>query len=310
VADAAWKPRRVRLRRGSVDLERGQLLGSSRYLADRWKWTEPRVRRFLNRISGRRADDRQSTALSDAETDALVDAHPTAHGTVITIRNYDMFQKTAKLETMNSVAKIDALQDASNGASTDPKPTQREEEINNNTLLKESEDTRGTWFPEDFVLNDQTYNWAIERSANAEMVKASLARFCDHYRQVIGSQGLSRDWQAKFRLWFDQDLRRRDEAEPASGALEVTQLQDSDWETILRFYAQTGVWTRHISRYGPDPTCSSCRVPYHLLQKYQLRPEVNGSKTKEVPSQNKVTAVADGSARGGDNLLKSTRPNP
>jgi hypothetical protein len=96
VADAAWKPRRVRLKRGAVDLLRGQLLGSSRFLAERWQWPEPRVRRFLDRISGRRAIDAQTDALNDAQTDALIDAQPTANGTIITIRNYDAFQKEAK----------------------------------------------------------------------------------------------------------------------------------------------------------------------------------------------------------------------
>src|ERR1700722_679502 len=96
VADAAWKPRRVRLKRGAVDLLRGQLLGSSRFLAERWKWPEPRVRRFLERISGRRANDAQGDAPNDAHGDALIDALPTSNGTIITIRDYDVFQKEAK----------------------------------------------------------------------------------------------------------------------------------------------------------------------------------------------------------------------
>jgi hypothetical protein len=48
VADAGWQPRRVRLARGAVDLERGQLLASTGFLAERWQWPEPRVRRFIN----------------------------------------------------------------------------------------------------------------------------------------------------------------------------------------------------------------------------------------------------------------------
>jgi hypothetical protein len=167
VADAAWKPRRVRLKRGAVDLLRGQLLGSSRFLAERWQWPEPRVRRFLDRISGRRAIDAQGVALNDAHSDALIDAQPTANGTIITIRNYDDFQKEAKSEPPSVGAKFDAQDDAPNDAPHDAKSTQREEEINNNTLLKESERTRaprisfgsrdfGDW-PEDF----QTVFWGL-----------------------------------------------------------------------------------------------------------------------------------------------------
>jgi hypothetical protein len=143
VADAGWQPRRVRLARGAVDLERGQLLSSTRFLAERWQWPEPRVRRFLNRISGRRANDAQTASQNDAENkphaDALIDAQPTRDGTIITILNYDVFQKVA----IPSDNPIDAQSDAQNetqsdakpDAPPDPKSTQREEIINNNTSV-------------------------------------------------------------------------------------------------------------------------------------------------------------------------------
>jgi hypothetical protein len=142
VADAGWQPRRVRLARGAVDLERGQLLASTRFLAERWQWPEPRVRRFLNRISGRRANEAQTASQNDAQnetrSDALIDAQPTRDGTKITIRNYDVFQKVA----VTPDNPIDAQSDARNGtpsdanpdAPSDPKSTQREEIINNNYL--------------------------------------------------------------------------------------------------------------------------------------------------------------------------------
>jgi hypothetical protein len=140
VADAGWQPRRVRLARGAVDLERGQLLASTRFLAERWQWPEPRVRRFLNRISGRRANDAQTASQNDAQnetrSDALIDAQPTRDGTIITIRNYDAFQKAA----VHPDNPIDAQSHAPNetqsdvklDAPSDPKPTQREVIINNN----------------------------------------------------------------------------------------------------------------------------------------------------------------------------------
>jgi hypothetical protein len=143
VADAGWQPRRVRLARGAVDLERGQLLASTRFLAERWQWPEPRVRRFLNRISGRRANDAQTASQNDAQnetrSDALIDAQPTRDGTIITIRNYDAFQKAA----VHPDNPIDAQSHAPNetqsdeklDAPSDPKSTQREVIINNNYLF-------------------------------------------------------------------------------------------------------------------------------------------------------------------------------
>jgi len=142
VADAGWQPRRVRLARGAVDLERGQLLASTRFLAERWQWPEPRVRRFLNRISGRRANDAQTASQNDAQNEtqscALIDAQPTRDGTIITIRNYSAFQKVALLPENPIDAQSDARNETQSGAKPDtppnPKSTQREEIINNNYL--------------------------------------------------------------------------------------------------------------------------------------------------------------------------------
>jgi hypothetical protein len=140
VADATWKARRIRLNRGAVNLERGQLLTSSRFLAERWQWPEPRVRRFLNRLSGRRASDAQTASQNDAQNEtrsyALIDAQPTRDGTIITIRDYDAFQKVAVPRDnpidAQSDARDETQSDAKPDAPSDPESTQREEIINNN----------------------------------------------------------------------------------------------------------------------------------------------------------------------------------
>jgi hypothetical protein len=142
VADAVWKARRIRLNRGAVDLERGQLLTSSRFLAERWQWPEPRVRRFLNRLSGRRANDAQTASQDDAQNEtrsyALIDTRPTRDGTIITIRNYDTFQKVAVPRDnpidAQSDARNETQSDAKPDVPSDPESTQREEIINNNYL--------------------------------------------------------------------------------------------------------------------------------------------------------------------------------
>lgn len=275
VAEAAWKPRKLRLRRGVVDLGRGQVLASSRYLAERWQWPEPRVRRFIDRLSGRRANDAQSDAPNDAQNDALIDAHPTPNGTIITIRNYETFQKEAKSEKSDADALFDAQPDAPIDAPPDPKSTQREEEINNNTPLKGSERARAKPVSEDFSLDDQMHNWALEQLGSADAVTASLSRFRDHHR----SKGTtSCDWQASARLWIDDDARSgryRGAPPPESRrphGLSAAPSENSDqaWDHVLSHFSRTGNWTRHVDQFGPDPSSPSCRVPEHLLQKHGL----------------------------------------
>lgn len=79
IKEAAWRPCRVRVRNGTVDLERGQLAYATRFLAERWQWSEARVRRFLARL----------------QTDAMIDAQTDARVTRITICKYDEYQKVS-----------------------------------------------------------------------------------------------------------------------------------------------------------------------------------------------------------------------
>jgi len=79
ISQAAWKQRRRRVGNVVVDLDRGQLSHSLRFMAGKWQWSEPRVRRFLNRL----------------KTDAMIDAATDAGVTVITICNYNKYQRVS-----------------------------------------------------------------------------------------------------------------------------------------------------------------------------------------------------------------------
>ena len=80
IVNASWKPRMKRVGDQVVDLQRGQLAASTRFLADAWMWSEPRVRRYLAKLEDRRMIRR--------DTDAGV--------TVVTICNYDIYQNTPR----------------------------------------------------------------------------------------------------------------------------------------------------------------------------------------------------------------------
>ena len=78
IADASWKPRSKRSGDHILNLSRGQLAASTRFLAKAWMWSEPKVRRFLDKLEDRRMISRN--------TDAGI--------TVLTICNYDIYQNT------------------------------------------------------------------------------------------------------------------------------------------------------------------------------------------------------------------------
>jgi len=76
VEEAAWAPRRRNIKGRTVELRRGQLTTSTRFLAAAWGWPETTVRRFLTRL----------------KTDAMIGAESGAGQLVITICNYDKYQ--------------------------------------------------------------------------------------------------------------------------------------------------------------------------------------------------------------------------
>ena len=76
IAEAFWKDGRTRAGQFVVDLLRGQLCASVRFLAKRWQWTHSRVERFLNRL----------------KTEAMIETRCETGISIITICNYDKFQ--------------------------------------------------------------------------------------------------------------------------------------------------------------------------------------------------------------------------
>jgi hypothetical protein len=92
IGEAAFKPHRRRVGIHQVELARGQVAASTRFMADKWGWSEPRVRRFLNRL----------------KADAMIDTTTDAGVTVITLRNYNKYQRVS----LPSDAASDAHSDA------------------------------------------------------------------------------------------------------------------------------------------------------------------------------------------------------
>ena len=79
IAEASFRDRTRRIGNVVVKLSRGQLAASLRFMAKKFDWNEPRVRRFLTRL----------------KNDAMIDAQTDAGLTVITITNYKKYQRVS-----------------------------------------------------------------------------------------------------------------------------------------------------------------------------------------------------------------------
>jgi hypothetical protein len=92
LSEAAWRPHKRRIVGRPIQLRRGQYAGSLRFIASKWRWTEPRVRRFLASLI--------SAEMIDAKTDAGV--------TVLTICKYDEYQRVSLPTDAREETDVDA----------------------------------------------------------------------------------------------------------------------------------------------------------------------------------------------------------
>ena len=80
ICEASWKPRQKRVGKVIVDLDRGQLAASVRFMAEAFLWHRNKADRFLKRL--------QKCNLIDAQSGTGVN--------VITICKYDDYQLSPK----------------------------------------------------------------------------------------------------------------------------------------------------------------------------------------------------------------------
>lgn len=79
LSEAAWKPRSFRSQGKQIELKRGQLSHSVRFLADKWGWSKSAVGRFLDVL----------------QTETMIEKESGTGQVVITICNYDQFQRVS-----------------------------------------------------------------------------------------------------------------------------------------------------------------------------------------------------------------------
>ena len=92
IEEAKWQDRRCDIGGRIIDLKRGQLSHSTRFMGKAWGWSEARVRRFLTRL----------------KTDAMIDADTDAGRYLISICNYGKYQADAPKGDAPSDAPSDA----------------------------------------------------------------------------------------------------------------------------------------------------------------------------------------------------------
>ncbi|API59538.1 hypothetical protein BSL82_09615 [Tardibacter chloracetimidivorans] len=86
IASAAWRQTKARIKGHSVDLERGELSYSVRFMAEKWGWSKSAVDRFLKLLT-------REGMISMRSKTGTTAGHPAGQGqSIITICNYAKYQ--------------------------------------------------------------------------------------------------------------------------------------------------------------------------------------------------------------------------
>jgi hypothetical protein len=175
IMEASWKPRAKRMGDYIVDLERGQLVASVRFLAGAWKWTPAKVQRYLERL--------KKLSMIAVKTDTGV--------SVITVCNYDEYQAPAQAADTGPI-QVRYRSDTN----------EKKDEIKG----KKEGSARGTRLPADWSLPLDWSEWALAQGWASASIIDQAERFKDYWLSVAGAKGLKADWQATWRTW----MRRSD----------------------------------------------------------------------------------------------------
>ncbi len=159
---------------------------------------------------------------------------------------------------------------------------------------------RATFISDDFKVSDETYAWALDRLGSNEAVDISVERFRNHFLQLAGPKAKCRNWEARARIWIDDDAKSgpRPERRPArsnagsstgreskhlgafmqgaarrlastAGPRALDLQSDEKWDAVLKMYAKCGDWTKH-TEFGPPPDDPECFAPPHLLIRHGI----------------------------------------
>ena len=217
IEEAAFRPRTKRIGAHAVQLERGQIATTLRFLAAAWGWQKDRVRRFLKRLTD---DAMLRCSCGDNATPGATPnttQKATSH-TLITLCNYDDYQFPHETSATSGAtpSETNSRQRRDNNATNEnevkelrkedsplvgsPEGDKRE---NGGSDDKPSRRKRGTRLPTDWRLTSQCNQYAIDRGYTGPQVEHLAEGFTSHHQAKAGT---SHDWDASWRTWVNRDI--------------------------------------------------------------------------------------------------------
>lgn len=176
---ASWCSERKRVNRVIFELGRGQLVGASRHLAEKWQWDESKVRRYLGKL----------------KKDRMIDVLPTRDATIITICNYNDYQfrrRTGDAQTDEPATDSRRTGDANkkelnNSITEESSLSEQGSDARKRNGLDYPQDFEKFWtaYPTDALMSKKQAYDAWKRLAPEDRAKAHSAApsFAEHCRK-------------------------------------------------------------------------------------------------------------------------------
>jgi hypothetical protein len=193
IAEAAWKKRTRRVGEYTANLERGQLLASVRFLAEKWKWSKSKVERFLNKL----------------KTETMIETHSETGITIITVCKYAKYQRVGLPDETDASEQSGQSRDRCEtvaGQSRDNTETIKHLNIETVDIgasapakkTRRRQAKPETDLPTDFALDGDN----VRIAADHGFVGANSIRLFDKFISSAKARGRRYvDWRAAWRLW-------------------------------------------------------------------------------------------------------------
>jgi hypothetical protein len=224
--NAAWKDTTHDVKGHTVAVPRGSVCVSERHIADKCGVGYQVVRTAIKRFA----------------SEQMINATPTHGKSLITLCNYSKYQDIGGAGNAEGNATPTQPQRNPNAQKEQGNKVTREEaKVSLSPSAKKS--PTGSRISDDWVLSKSLGDWAIEKGAAYDLIKAEAEKFKDYWIGVAGAKGRKADWDATWRNWIRKaiDDNHKPQLKTINGGRnerpnnsQATQRPDPALEQILR----------------------------------------------------------------------------
>lgn len=246
ISSACWKAKRIRVGRKMIDLERGQLAFSERFLAERFRWSKTKVRRTMRRF----------------ESEAMVSLVTDRDATRVTICNYDKYAFDRTTDEPQS------------GPQTGPQKNHRRTKEEEGKKDNISIELRFPEFWAEYPKREGGNPRKPALQAYLQGVKAGHAEQeiidgAKRYRASVRRSGKEgTQYVAQAQTW----LRQARWSDDAATAKTIFIPPEINWEAKMRQYVALPEYSRAWYGPGSPPGRPGCGVPAEVQRKYGFEP--------------------------------------